>query len=563
MMTLLSKDLRLSCDALRPWAVGCAGLLALLLLLPLAPREIVAGVVGRSAAHLAYQNALGSLGDAIAVTLIPVAIFVAAAVGMGDRLHGARHLASVLPVRPVSRAVARLLALALALGVPLVAALLCTSVERTADATAILRDEVWRWIWPTLGVTSAGAGLLLSRLPLARWQVVVLGCGFLVVGGIVGAVAGRLFLPWTAPLIADAVARESRAPALVSTVDPSVQDLLATASLLGAIGSAAAVGVAAWCISIVATLRERRVPTRSERQRRAVVAGAMLVTASVVGGAVAGAAGARASDAVWRLDGFGERFVAGLSGEELVAWLDRDMAVNSPRAGGWFSNAMLRQDGGAFFIVRAALAEIGRLPEAQRLSHPLLLRLHTYLRSESPLDRRWAEAHVPWWDPMEVTILAQRAESSPDELNHWYLLFMKLRGGSVPTREDGTIDDAMAVVAHALLPIVRAHAAGSAQPSDLASDVTPNGTPDPPPLPIAIDERGREALRRLLPILESIAGGHGAPEATPSPSPAPSLPAGSSAASPAGAPSRARLAARRGGPRRGVETRPSPFSEAS
>jgi cytochrome bd-type quinol oxidase subunit 2 len=142
------------------------------------PAEGVAGAFGGSL----MSSALRFVADAIAWTTIPVSLFLGAAIGLGDRLHGARLLAAVLPHRRRDRVIS---IMTVGLFASLVPPLVMFGVAWLSGRPTI-GTEVPALL-PMASVSAVGIGLGLGLMltgrqanglggwTVRRWHCVVLG----------------------------------------------------------------------------------------------------------------------------------------------------------------------------------------------------------------------------------------------------------------------------------------------------------------------------------------------------------------------------------------------------
>ena len=174
MTTLLLKDLRLSLDVLRPWAIMVFGLAIGLGILTALP-STVSPVDLRD---MRAADILVTLAVTIAASAVAVGAWLATSIVQGDQKHGAGSMAVVLPSSAARRVGAKLVALALAITPIPLAAFVALSIA------ALLNTERTLGYWRGFGVH--GAAVSLGGLAAA---VVAAGLGSFVAQTVRGAFA--------------------------------------------------------------------------------------------------------------------------------------------------------------------------------------------------------------------------------------------------------------------------------------------------------------------------------------------------------------------------------------
>jgi hypothetical protein len=213
MTTLIAKDLRLSLDALRPWLIILVGLAAAAGGATFLPQRLLPfGMSGVS-----VTEAIASMGGLAGLGSVAVAAWVAASVLHGDRRHGARSLAVVMPVPRSRRVLSK--ALAILFGVGLVA-LLAILLRSLVPAEAFARRPLPGFDASLVAAMSAiGAALALGVAPLtkAMFPTVMVALLLAMAATFVGAMCGSWMIPFAASefaRVADAVGSDSEYRAL-------------------------------------------------------------------------------------------------------------------------------------------------------------------------------------------------------------------------------------------------------------------------------------------------------------------------------------------------------------
>ncbi len=272
MTALLLKDLRLSLDVLRPWALMVVGLaigLAMLRLLP-------ATLMPDDLRDMRTEDVLVLIGGLVAASGIAVGAWIASSIVQGDRTHGAAALAAVLPSSAGRRVGAKLVALAMAIApIPLTAFV-------ALSASALLSAERTSAYWRSFGYHSAAvclggvaacfvaAGLAsfvaqIVRGAFAAVAIAILSC--LVAAGL-GALGGTLGL-W-------AFHRDVAAFAVTHSGDGEAVALRFSVVTSGAIAATALSGAAALMVACLAMSRHRS-------RRWTATAGAAIAAISLLG----------------------------------------------------------------------------------------------------------------------------------------------------------------------------------------------------------------------------------------------------------------------------------------
>ncbi len=544
MIALLRKDARLSLDALRPWSLCC--LIALLAVgaLVVLPADLRAQLLGPSQgltppgddsaeAALIARSALRFIADAIAWTAIPLALFLGAAVGLGDRLHGARLLAEVLPQRRSARITSVLL-------VTLVAALLPPAVMLAIAILArrpTLGTEIPALV-PLASLASAGLALGLSlcaagsgspfrsRATLHRWHCVLIGALILGIGFLLGGVAGRSLLPMMDPPLHGALVAADEYAALQRTVGTGLGDRIRSAAFFGGgVAGTIAIGVAGWCAAAVVLggfARRSALVAMS-----AVACGA--VALPVIAGTIGGAAVAVRSDAIWRLQGFAYERIPAIDREELAAMLAADRERFLRR----MSGVLRYEDRPTLFgpllgypdvTLRVALETIDDEPGRYGADDPLRMKLAELQSIETPLLAAWTLATTPPSDPSHLRLALLAAERFPADSVGYITLLSRLRWAGFasppPSQITSFYDRAIAWV----LPILESLATDppGALPPEIEAEFTlPGGQRLPLP---KVDAATRAEINRLLPVFRERAKRVEEVEVPPSDTPTESAP---------------------------------------
>jgi hypothetical protein len=518
-IALLRKDARLSLDALRPWSLCCLVALLAVGALFLLPADLRMQLFGQSPesphsddsaeAALLARSALRFIADAIAWTAIPLALFLGAAVGLGDRLHGARLLAEVLPQRRSAR-------IASVLIVTLVAALLPPAVMLAIAILArrpTLGTEIPALV-PLASLASAGLALGLSlcaagsgspfrsRAKLHRWHCVLIGALILGIGFLLGGVAGRGFLPGTDPSLHQAIVQVDESAALQETYGTGTGDRIRSAAFFGGgVAGTIAIGVAGWCAAAV-------VLGGFGRRSALVAMGAAAcgaIALPLVAGAVGGAVVAQRSNAAWRLQGFAYERIGAIDRHELAAML----ASNRERFLSSMSPVVRYENGPKLFgpllaypeeTLRVALETIDDEPGRYGADDPLRMKLAELQSIETPLLAAWTLLWTRQSDPSHLRLALLAAERFADEpVGHMQLLSRLRRAVFVmhPFEEVTVRQDRVIAFVLPALESLATDPPGTLPPEIEAEFTMPSGQRFPLP---RVDAATRAEINRLLPV---------------------------------------------------------------
>ncbi len=447
MIALLRKDARLSLDALRPWALCCAAALVVVGAIAVLPADLRERFFGRSPAEgvagafggSLMSSALRFVADAIAWTTIPVSLFLGAAIGLGDRLHGARLLAAVLPHRRRDRVISIMtVGLVASLVPPLVMFAVAWLSGRPTIGTEVPA------LLPMASVSAVGIGLGLGLMltgrqanglggwTVHRWHCVVLGALVLGIGLIIGGVAGRMGIPIVDRPLADGITSVEQSAALQSFLFGFGDRVRGIAFLGGGLAGALAMGLTGWLAALVLASGLgsscRGCPTLSRSMAGMIVGVGILIC--VIAGGLAGGVAAGRSAVAWRLPSYADARLPTLDRTMLARMLERSLERQLAGAGG----AMLRGDLFEFLsypdeAIRLALTDLGERDPKSDPTDPLRMKLYELQSLETEQHAWWTLANTPGFDPSHLRLTLLATEKWPSEwIGHTYLL-TKLRPG--------------------------------------------------------------------------------------------------------------------------------------
>ena len=235
MTGLLAKDLRLSLDTLRPWALTVVGVIVAAFLLRQLPESMLPALL----AQLSLPDLLSVFAVAIGGSAVVVSAWSTAAIVQGDQAHGGELLVASLPVAPVERAASKLLVMGIAVLVPAVAATVAFALARTTRPVVETGWPLSIAMWG-LGISAVGAGLAMPWALLVRGSSKAVFLALL--AGTTDGVAGALGA-WF-------VHRQLVADATAAFPEPErsfmyMADLALAGERARLVAAAAAVGVAA------------------------------------------------------------------------------------------------------------------------------------------------------------------------------------------------------------------------------------------------------------------------------------------------------------------------------
>lgn len=276
MNVLFAKDCRLALDALRPWLVILLGLIATAAGMTFLPFDAMPfGLRGASVAE-----ATSAIGGMAGLAGVAIAAWIAATVALGDRRHGARALATVLPVPGPRLALSKVAAIAAGVLVVSVAAIALHELAPVASVGKRFGPGAAPTV--VLAMAAIGASLALGVAPLARtvFQTVMIALLLAMLGGLAGFLAGAA----TAPMAASDVRRVAEAVGEDLPLRQAIERVTVLAAAAGIVGAA-----------LVA------LPFGVRALARPVAASAVFA-ACAVAVVVAAAAGAIAAPAAFRSD---------------------------------------------------------------------------------------------------------------------------------------------------------------------------------------------------------------------------------------------------------------------
>ena len=348
MNALLTKDLRLSLDVLRPWAIVVVGLALGVFILSRAPESLLPDALRAISIGELFVFVAGVVG----FTAVIVSAWSAASIAQGDRTHGAAMLAAALPIAPSHRALSKATALLPAtLAPPLVVCALYTLGRQLGYAPNDFSVGVVTGL--VAAASAVGAGLALGVAPLirSRFQTVAVALLVGLAGGMLGVLGAWIGLRFFSGELARVIAAKGWIDPL-----PQIQVRLDWISGVTGVG-AAAIGCALVGVVSLARLRTRRSLLYGVSSALAL---------SLVAGVVA-TKPALATDQTLKDGDTYLRLVAILvSSDEIVEAIPRYfIQIRDARVGdGYQRNQMLVWEG--MYRMRA-------LPPAQRIAHPITL----------------------------------------------------------------------------------------------------------------------------------------------------------------------------------------------
>jgi hypothetical protein len=243
MTPLLLKDLRLSLDAIRPWVIVLIGFgIAAGIAIQLPAPTIPLGLRGVSATEL-----IGTVGGIAGIASVATAAWIAATVAHGDRRHGARSLAVVLPIERRGMVLSKLLAIGVGI---LCVSLVAIALRSVAGAPSVPGRSV-PGFEPAVVLASAvvGAAFALAVAALARgvFATVMISLLGTMVAGMAGYLGGAAILPF----VADEHIRLARIVNELHEVEAMSARVLAASAAAGVVAAALVAG----CIGCLAVAR--------------------------------------------------------------------------------------------------------------------------------------------------------------------------------------------------------------------------------------------------------------------------------------------------------------------
>ncbi|MBL9148092.1 MAG: hypothetical protein JNM94_05295 [Phycisphaerae bacterium] len=190
MTPLLTKDLRLAADAMRPWALG----VGLLVLAATAIAAVSSDLRPRLLADLSWPELMQLISLAVIFSAVAMGAWVAVVVVRGDETHGARNLAMALPVSPRAGGGLKLgVMLASTLVVAAVASVLSLAQARGAGSgESFYLGALYGVGTLVLGLVGLAHGAVFARLVRGTFAPVAASCGLIVLWFAGAMIAGRL-----------------------------------------------------------------------------------------------------------------------------------------------------------------------------------------------------------------------------------------------------------------------------------------------------------------------------------------------------------------------------------
>lgn len=190
MMSVLSKDLRLSLDALLPWTLTVCGVLLGMIVLSLLPVDMRPEFAWRFTLVDAFQIFAVIVG----VSTLGLSAWAAGAIAQGDQRHGAWLLDWSMPLSPMRRRVSKCIAVLVAAMVPalvVVASLAAATAWSQSPDRGRGADQVSFGLGATVSVSLIGAALALGVAPFVRGSFKVVFVVFLLgLGGVLLGILG-------------------------------------------------------------------------------------------------------------------------------------------------------------------------------------------------------------------------------------------------------------------------------------------------------------------------------------------------------------------------------------
>lgn len=353
MTILLAKDLRLSLDALRPWALIVLGFGLVALLSSFLPRSVMPINSGITT----VSELVATIGGLAGITCVATAAWIAASVSHGELRHGAALLHGTLPVGGRGRVLSKAAAiLAGTLAVAIVSILLRGEFTATLSSQRGVPGLPPAWVLVS-AIVGAGFGMGIAAATRAIFPTVMIALLIAVGAALAGAGGAAVAIPFAA----------AQQLAVAHVMDPtgSVSEISEMQVRIATAGAAVGVCVAA----ILAALIGLRAFMGPIPVRRAALLLALTVVASLLGGAVA-APIALANDSINQWQPYVDR--------GLILASDATVIEAIGRVGQHLRTdpASLDIASGDARFVAIAQSRLSRLPVSERASHPLAIALH-------------------------------------------------------------------------------------------------------------------------------------------------------------------------------------------
>ncbi len=271
MTTLLLKDLRLSLDVLRPWALTVVGLVMAALVAESLPATLLPSPIH----HLTVGFLLQGLGACVALSAVLVGASLAAALLRGDDAHGARLMMESLPVAASRRLSSKAISVATASLAPAAATLvllvLGSKLSAMAEGLRSTTAPILLVVFGTIVTAMGGAGAAWASACVVRGRLAMVAMAILLLA--VAAILGG-FGAWVGvPLLEGDLLRARLAPGGAIQFSATLSRCLQVG---GVVGTIAAISC---CLLAVPLAGLRR---RSWR-RFLTLSGATLATAFLAG----------------------------------------------------------------------------------------------------------------------------------------------------------------------------------------------------------------------------------------------------------------------------------------
>jgi hypothetical protein len=369
MTILLAKDLRLSLDALRPWALIVLGFGLIAGLASLLPRSLVPFNSGISTA----SELVATIGGLAGITCIAAAAWIAASVAHGEERHGAASLHSALPVGRGGRGLSKAAAI---LAGTLAVAFVSILLQQSAGMGVLVHRFVpgLPASWVLVGaLAGAGFGMGIASATRGVFPTVMIALLLAVGAALAGGGGAAVVFPVAAAkylAVADAVGQ------FVEVGDARARTILA--------GAALGLGVASLlsaCIGIRAFMRPLPVV-------RAAIALAMTLLLASVAGAFAVPL-ALAGDSINEWQHYRDRDVVLASDSEVIQAIGRvgQQLRNDP-------GSFVAEVGDARFI-DIAHRRLARVPEQERAGHLLAIALNEAAYYDEVRAAIWSLRLIP------------------------------------------------------------------------------------------------------------------------------------------------------------------------
>jgi len=195
MRTILLKDVRLSLDALLPWALVLGGVVIAMLGLAVLPSHLRPAFAWR----FTVAEALGIAGALIGVSAIGVSAWAAVMVVQGDRRHGAWLLDWSLPVSRRARTASKVIAaMAACAASPLAFIAVLVGAWMASPSDGRFAPSIGLSAFVVAMASLAGTALALGVAPWVQgaFKVVLLSLLLGVAGALAGGLGGWLGFGW-------------------------------------------------------------------------------------------------------------------------------------------------------------------------------------------------------------------------------------------------------------------------------------------------------------------------------------------------------------------------------